>query len=971
MRRLRFVAALVLAGAVFPAGLSAGPAAGSWKIEQRDWSADAERVTMRAHEQARCELDAADFRGRFPVVSCRARGEGAVALTLTAVLSDGKRQQVRADSTTETGLFETELPYVARFRQVPTNAVSVVLGVSASGKVMTTRPVFSLADAKYAAPKAFELIASNRLPRCYAYGKDFALAQGMVDLTDLAAERSVGRFDPRLSRMTDRSFGTFTAEPTVLEFAESVMVSEVRLTLPRTCVYFLADTTGDGTFDTKLAEETDPINCASWSALEDYVWYVCRLKKPVLVRSLLVIGGANEVRVLGPKKGNPLPRAIRLALSPALAFGTNRAVRVTNVAKEPLRFGFCLEPWMFGSQSYFGDFHYRQKPMVPIADWKPLNDIFADFRTLNANFILLFPPSTCVMPDKKMQKRGQYPFPLMWPSKVWYVNQPHDVFSDFNRACHERGIENFTIPREWLWSPEARQAKTPPQITLAEEIARGGADGVPVCRDEDTFGTGVKVRPEDETAYRKWSGRDRLPPQDLGEDSVDVRLGYLWNLKRTADWMAEIHDRTKKINPKALTFGGFAGCDGGNTRLRTSSVSGHDAWGFEGKCDVIGGDGNYYGVGPESHGPGFESYTPCVQSATQVAYSQKRLAMATVNFNWGARWKDGKYFRPLVHDDYPFVAYTGGALAVFFNKCPYLNFWRYNFMDEWGGPLVRESVRKGGLMVKTLSDWGGREATVPKDVLVLRSRTSEDWWAIRNYQKFDVPRHLRDTRRIDGYKSYEWTTCRLVENGVPFEVYLLHRPETWASKAKDYRVIVLPFAYSVSDAAVRALKDAAASGTKLVVVGNDLMGSTDDLGEPRAVHAFDGLSVTRIPLDPTRESNTPARAADFRTALWAAFGAQGPSVTLERQPKEDVQVYALERSPTEKFLMVANWSEHETEANVGLDLPPGRYSLEVCDGTGVWSGTIGGKPDLSASDLKSFTVKLRKDASFLFRMKGN
>ena len=891
-------------------------------------------------------------------------------MALSVVMPDGKRQSVRADSTTEVMLFNTELPYVARFRQVPTNAVSAVLSVSASGKMEVSRPVFTLSDAKYAAPKAFELVASNNLPKCYSYGREFTLPPGTVDLTDLASERSVGQFDSRLSRMTDRSFGTFTAEPTVLEFAESVAVSEVRLTLPRTCVYFLADTTGDGVFDTKLAELTDPINCASWSALDDYVWYVCRLKKPARVRSLLVIGGANEVRVIGPKKGNPPMPNARLTSASALSFDTNKAVRVTKVGKEPLRFGFCLEPWMFGSERYFGDFHYRHKPMTPVADWKPLNDVFADFASLNANFILLFPPSTCVMPDKKMQKRGQYPFPLMWPSKVWYVNQPHDVFSEFNRACHARDIENFTIPREWLWSPEARQAKTLPQITLAEEIASRGADGVPVCRDEDTFGTGVKVRPEEEDAYRKWSGRTRLPPKDITEDSLDVRLGYLWNLRRVANVMSEIHDRTKKINPKALTFGGFGGCDGVTTRLRTSSVSGHDVWGFEGKCDVIGGDGNYYGVGPEGHGPGFESYTPCVQTATQVAYSRKRLAMATVNFNWGARWKDGKYFRPLVCDDYPLVAYTGGALAVFFNKCPYLNFWRYNFMDEWGGPPVRAAVKKGGLMVRTLSDWGGREATIPKDVLVLRSRTSEDWWAIRNYQKFDVPRYLRDTRRIDGYKSYEWVTCRLVENGVPFEVYLLHRPETWATRAKDYRVVILPFSYSISDAAVKALREAVASGTKVIVVGNGLMGSTDDMGEPRAVNAFDGLCASRFSLDPTLESNTIDKAMKFRKVVWSALGEPGPSVKLQRQPKEDVQVYALERSPTEKFLMVANWSEHETTANVGLSLPSGRYTVEVCDGTGVWPGTIGGEKSPSNNDLGSFAVKLSKDETLLLRVKG-
>lgn len=503
------------------------------------------------------------------------------------------------------------------------------------------------------------------------------------------------------------------------------------------------------------------------------------------------------------------------------------------------------------------------------------------------------------------------------------------------------------------------------QVVLAREIAERGSDGVPVCYDEQYAYLRIipKLDQESEKSdFLKWCCRTNMPTGELG-----VRLAYLYGAKKMSDWMSAIKAAQVKANPEAVTFGGFAGCDHWTERV-THYVSGSDFWGWEGQCDVIGGDGTYFGLSAARQGANFGTMRPYVETAVHVSCTPKRRAMATVNFNWGTEWleKENRLKNPLVYDDFPNMAHKAGALATYFAKGEFLNFWRYNFMDM-KGPKTRAAVKAAGYMTQVLGSWGGKKAEIPKDVLLLRSRTSEDWWSLRQYMPAKSERRAYEKERSWGHSLFFWVAARLVERATPFEIYQTQRVDAWKDIAAKYKVIVLPFAYSLSDEESAALKAAARTGVKIVVLGGDEAGTVDGIGEKRERNALDGIPVERFRIEDASVPATHAQAVAFRKLLDKVL--LQPSLAIETEPGHDVQAFMLSVSKREKLLMVANWSERTTRANLRLALPRGAYSLEVCDGGCVRGGTVGGKATFGPEDAADIRLDLKREDVLLLRVR--
>ena len=923
----------------------------------------------------RWDLRKEDVVGKTLCVAFKARGEG------TAYI-DQDRCSPRRGVYQHGGtlLPYRDMPFRAFIGPYASNVTSVAVGVTVDGHMDMETPVFLVKDGKLDLSKRIDdpsvRDSKGQLPNGYAEGRRLKLPPDEADLALFADSYSLGLLPSRLAMATDGSMGTHERGPFVLSFPTAVTMTGFRWTIPKRGMELYADTDGDGKFETDVFRKWDALPFSTWKDAREYIWFVHRLKKPVKLHRLLVVGGAHEFELLGP--ASELARLPK----PSSCVPAKRALTVgAPLGKQPdapsdrdrLWYGFTLEPWMFGIEGKMSDFYKKGKPVGDVADWPSWQKIAKDFHELDANFVLLFPPHSWSMPPGVKRRPGvAYPFPLLWPSEVWYCNQTNDILRSFNAACHKEGFKSFVIPRSWEFN--TNKTATVKQVTFAKEIAERGADGVPMCVDEQFFSLKAdfwgksaeseKVR----TDFFKWSGQTNLPAWAYFGDTLATRLGYLYSAKKTAEWMAQIKDEQLRHAPNALTFGGFGGCDHWQERV-TGYVSGADYWGWEGKCDVIGGDGTYFGVGVDAQGSNLGTLTPAVQTAVQVSCTPKRLSMATVNFNWGTRWnrKENRLKNPLVYDDFPNMAHTAGALATYFNKGTHLNFWRYNFMDENGGPNCRKAVKRGGYMTKVLGAWGGKSAEVPKDVLVLRSRVAEDWWALRRgYGKKFASEGARKASNW-GHHLFFWTAARLAECAMPFEIYQLQRVEAWKDIAANYKVIVLPFSYSVSDAEIAALKAAAARGVKIVVVGGAEAGMADGLGEMRKRNAFAGLPVSRFEIASPDVPSTKALAAQFAKFMRGLVGS--PSLSLEKLANHDVQAFMLSVSEREKLLMVANWSERNMWANLSVALPRGSYALEVCDGECVREGMIGEKKTFGPEDAHDIRLDLKREDVLLMRIR--
>lgn len=811
------------------------------------------------------------------------------------------------------------------------------------------------------------------LPEGYVSARELPLPEGEADLAERAQAYTFGSFPSRLGHATDGARGTYVRDGLVLKFPEAVTVTGFRWMMPQRFMEVYADMTGDGMHETLLFRESDGPAFSTWKDLREYVWRTVRFAERKHVYSLFVRGDRiYEFEVTGPERDyDRLPARYRpKPCGRAVSVGEKLEKQdYVPSADERLWFGFCLEPWMFGVQDKMIAFHRKGEVPPPVGEWSGWRKLADDFHSLYANFILLFPPNTFAMPDGVKPRPGSsYPYPLMWPSDVWYVSQTNDLLRSFNEACRRDGFLDFVIPRAWDFR-EGESAE-PKQVALAREIAERGSDGVPVCYDEQYFYMPLDFR--NDRALREefyaWSGQtNRLPEGAFYSDDKITRLGYLFSAHRKARWMAAIKDAQMQANPDAVTFGGFAGCD--HYQARNQVVSGCDFWGWEGRCDVIGGDGTYFGVGTSDGGCNLGTLVPAVQTAVQLSCTPRRKSMATVNFNWGTRWnkEENRLMNPLVYDDYPDMAYKAAAMASYFAKGEYLNFWRYNFMDM-KGPSTRKAVGEAGRMTRVLAAWGARNAEIPKDVLVLRSRTSEDWWGFRYRYRRDSEFHLPRDRYLSwGFHLFFWTSARLAEKGIPFEVYQMQRVEAWREAAKKYRVIVLPFAYSVSDEELAALKEASDAGVKILVVGGPEAGTVDGLGERRETNAFEGLPVFRYAVDSPMVPSTRRLADGFTELVVSLLGK--PSLSLDVPEGYDVQAYMLSVGAREKLFTVANWSERDTSVNLSLALPKGRYRLEVCSGGDVCKGLVDGREVFTGPEASSLRFDLKKEDVLLFRVR--
>lgn len=908
--------------------------------------------------------DLSSLTGKYIIVCCRARGKGTLALK-----SDWGRNEKTIYDQGKILLSDQDLPFRKIMGPVPKDE-GCIGWFETDGYAAIEDPLVFVSDKKPAvAPTGPG--EGFVMPSGCAVGRHLSIPPGETDYAPYAEFSSLALLPSRLAMATDGSLGTFEHNPFALTFSEPVTVTGFRLTLPPRTLEVLADTTGDGRYDTMLYRNWNHPTFSTWKDLKEYVWLTHRFVKKVKVHKVLVLAEKiREIELLGPS--GQLPGAKPPAFEPAratLAVGAPLGEQPGKPSRnDQYWYGFCLEPWMFGMQNHMTRYFDKGIEPPPLAEWDEWKKVASDFHSLHANFVLLFPPSVFAMPKGVKARPSAYPHPLMWPSEVWYVNQPFDLLSQFNDACHKEGFLNFVIPREWDFI--TNRTEEVKQVTLAKEIAVRGSDGVPMCMDEQFFYMPLdfKKDPVLRDEFFKWSGQTNMPARAFYGDDKVTRLGYLFSVHKKAEWMAQIKTEQIRLNPSAQTFGGFGGCD--YLQMRSQKVSGADYWGWEGRCDVIGGDGTYFGVGVDARGSNLGSLTPAVQTAVQVACTPKRRSLATVNFNWGMRW-DGKtnaMKNPLVYDDFPNIAHTAGALATYFNKGEFLDYWRYNFMDM-KGPKTRAAVKAGGYMAEVLGAWGGKKAPVPRDVLILRSRTSEDWWSLKwCYGKVDRMEPIGRYKHWPHHLFF-WTAARLAENAIPFEIYALQRPEAWKDIAGRYKVIVLPFAYSVSDDEAAALRQAAKAGVKIIVLGGDEAGTVDAIGEPRTTNALAGVPVTRFRIKDANVPGTGALAADFIRLVKDLVGE--PSLSIDRAAGHDVQAFMLSPGKRERLVMVANWSERDTSVNLHVALPPGLYKLEICDGECVREGSIGGKTTFGPEDTKSFRVDLKREESLLMRIRAS
>ncbi|MEN6626803.1 MAG: hypothetical protein ABFD69_11325 [Candidatus Sumerlaeia bacterium] len=276
----------------------------------------------------------------------------------------------------------------------------------------------------------------------------------------------------------------------------------------------------------------------------------------------------------------------------------------------------------------------------------------------------------------------------------------------------------------------------------------------------------------------------------------------------------------------------------------------------------------------------------------------------------------------------------------------------FKIFDDGGDPFVGrvENTTEAFSLMRTLDRWGVMDAEVPPQIAMLYNEMGNHYvWLVRkrNYN--------------NGYDSQQAAIDMLLANGHPFELYSLDHPADWAKLPAATRVVIVPFAYSITDKAVAQLEAYAKAGTKVILMQR--LGEADENGELRATPALARLigmpNVVRIDGDIATGSITPDYVAHYLRTIDEALG-DARLVNMNRHGN-DIEATALDLPGGKKILFALNWEKAPVRFELGINLPKGKYKITERNLKGVQPAAIKGKEVVNAKALRNFAVDLNAE----------
>ena len=531
---------------------------------------------------------------------------------------------------------------------------------------------------------------------------------------------------------------------------------------------------------------------------------------------------------------------------------------------------------------------------------------------------------------------------MPWPSKACNGTEDN-ILKCLIDALHEEGfkvvtetLHNFTPfePIKWHYPCEETSRypamKQFPSIlygghvrdnwlAVYEEQVAAGADGVCLGSDEFYYrGHFLETLPADDAQRKDYEKRFGHPVPPKEADTLDYRQWVDHTEEGLAGLFTHWNAELKKRHPGLYTCTVFM------QPVQRSNLYGEgvpfDLIGARSGIDEIGGD----------------YFEPWGVRMLAAANGWRKVSMLF----WA--WQKPEdpplqlYAKPLW-----MLMYGGGSA----------NYWRFYQLQESGH---WQSVKKGFDMVSDLEALGVWDARPPGDIAVLSSRRSWDWWQVKSfYGKLERPTEDRAINAMRGWYADELVNDRiLIRNGYPYDWRFLDDPEQLEGLAAA-RLLLLPFAYSISDAAAARVKEAAEKGARVVLFG--ALGETDEWGQPRAVPAFKELldsGKAILIADDVMEAGGDAFASKVLALIDTTLGDRLPFKANAYGRKVDAAL--LSKGEREKFVFLVNWEKKPAEVDLAVALPEGTYTVVMRDDAQWNKVTLGGRDVLPHTALKRF-----------------
>jgi beta-galactosidase GanA len=198
----------------------------------------------------------------------------------------------------------------------------------------------------------------------------------------------------------------------------------------------------------------------------------------------------------------------------------------------------------------------------------------------------------------------------------------------------------------------------------------------------------------------------------------------------------------------------------------------------------------------------------------------------------------------------------------------------------------------------------------------------------------------------------------LIENGIPYDVKFAERPETLTDLTK-YKLLILPFAYSLSKESFNEIQSAVDSGVKLLII--DQLAPTDEYGnmypEPLLKSLLGKNNVVYENINLSRKGMLKSIRQKILSDIKKLTGETG--IRFE-QPNGRVEFLIRKVENGSLILYLANWAYEPATPILGLDLPQGKYEITFCGGDDfvLKEGLLNGQKQPDASAFKNFSLSL-------------
>ena len=716
----------------------------------------------------------------------------------------------------------------------------------------------------------------------------------------------------------------------------------------------LADTTGSGNYNRLLRADLEGKITNPGGSWKSRAWIKNTFQPAVknVYGILLATFGTPhyyDIQILSPEKSVSIKPAFSFPEKNIPEIKTAEAITLPAPAPEQeIDKGFHIEPWMFSIQGWL---NLPKEKRPPLKEYKPFVDFAANIKKYHGNTVNMWPPRTIEAPRGK----GTYEADVLWPSQYDKWSLSDNVLKEIADSFHAHGIKFFVMDRVAYgkkleeFPPSETRDKPAPYIPrhsreylkgIVSEEVKSGVDGVGIGFDEQMGGFRNPAS-IDETTKEAFQKRFGIPVPEKAEDSEAYRKWIVFGYEQFASYLAEAASSAKSINPDVFTKTPVHVCLGTLWNRRADINIAEDIVGHTANIDFF--RANCY----EDYA-NLNHFLTAANTARMLGANRDKAPDSLHNCPWA---DDPVKFPGYYLDTTPAWMY-GPPVISFFHGGRLPLYWRYNFIF-YGG--YDKYVQQAYSLLDNLTVWGAKEAKIPKQILVLKSRSSEDWWQVR--QRYNPEGNPLDQAR--GFLYEKWLLEFLLSHGYPFRIYYLDYPEDFSAEISSYPLIILPFPYSINKQAFQVIDKAVKAGSKLIIM--DRQGETDEWGNfypaPLLAEMISSEKAVFIKEDVLKTGHDPEFQQSFKNEVERLLGKN--RIFSFDSFGNDVETAVLEKGPREKFILFLNWTDRNAVVQAGIKLPDGEYECFLRDLNEVKKAVVGSNKRIKAKDLEKFLVSLQ------------